>query len=211
MLARPAWRAETRVGWRPNRPPWWTGVLFMVGSALFALGSVPGYASLVPAEVVGGTYFAGSIFFTSAAFLQLLQSSARIDWWASVIQLAGTVWFNVNTFDALQTGLDAHQENLRIWTPDFVGSICFLVSSYLAVWAVCRGPWCVTRDESDWWVAMGNMLGSVFFMLAALAAFVVPSTGDLLDASLANSGTLLGALCFLWAARLQITRPAPGR
>ncbi len=49
------------------------------------------------------------------------------------------------------------------------------------------------------------MVGSIFFMISALAAFVVPDTGDLLDAALANSGTLLGALCFFWAARLLIT------
>ena len=117
----------------------------MIGSFFFALGSVPGYASLVPASVVGITFFVGSIFFTSAAFLQLVQSTDPIDWWASAIQLAGTIWFNINTFDAMQTGLDTHQQNLRIFTPDFIGSVCFLVASYLAVWAVCSGPWCVTR------------------------------------------------------------------
>jgi hypothetical protein len=178
----------------------------MVGSFCFALGSVPGYASLVPASVVGTTYFVGSLFFTSAALLQLVQSSDPVDWWASAIQLVGTVWFNINTFEAMQTGFDTQQQNLRIWTPDFLGSICFLVASYLAVCAVCSGPWCWAREESEWWIVQANLLGSVFFMLAALAAFVLPSTGDFLDASLANSGTFLGALCFFWAARLQITR-----
>jgi hypothetical protein len=206
VLPRAAWRAETRVGWRPNRPPWWTGVLFMIGSFLFALGSIPGYASLVPSSVVGTTFFIGSVFFTSAAFLQLMQSTDPVDWWASVIQLVGTVWFNIDTFEAMQTGFDVHQQNLRIWTPDFLGSVCFLVASYLAVWAVCRRPWCFDREVSEWWVVQANLVGSVFFMLAALAAFVLPSTGDLLDASLANSGTFLGATCFLWAARLQITQ-----
>ena len=60
------------------------------------------------------------------------------------------------------------------------------------------------RDR-NWWIAVINMVGSIFFMISALAAFVVPDTGDLLDAALANSGTLLGALCFFWAARLLIT------
>lgn len=178
----------------------------MVGSFCFALGSVPGYASLVPTSVVGVTFFVGSVFFTSAAFLQLVQSRDPVDWWASAIQFAGTIWFNINTYDAMQTGLSTQQQNLRIWTPDFIGSICFLLSSYLAVWAVCNGPWCFARNDSDWWTSVVNLGGSVFFMLAALAAFVLPSTGDLLDASLANSGTFLGALCFFWAARLQITQ-----
>jgi hypothetical protein len=42
----------------------------------------------------------------------------------------------------------------------------------------------------------------VFFMAAALAAFVLPSTGDAVEASLANSATLTGALCFLIGTRL---------
>jgi hypothetical protein len=116
-----------------------------------------------------------------------------------------TLWFNLNTFDAMQTYWDPHQQNLAIWTPDFVGSICFLVASWLAVVSVCKKPWCVMRDRPLWWIDMVNLLGSVFFMISAIAAFVVPSTSELLDASAANSGTFLGALCFLWAARLSIT------
>jgi hypothetical protein len=193
------------IGWHPRSIAWWTGVLFMIGSFCFALGSFPGFSSAVPTSIVGVTFFVGSIFFTTAAFLQLIQSSTPIDRLASAVQLVGTVWFNVNTFDAMATGLDVHQQNLRIWTPDFLGSICFLLASELAVVSVCRRPWCVQRGEVDWWVDGVNLLGSVFFMLAALAAFVLPSTGSLLDASLANTGTFLGAVCFFWAARLQIT------
>ena len=42
-------------------------------------------------------------------------------------------------------------------------------------------------------------------MASAIAAYVVPDTGDLLDTSVANSGTFLGAVCFLVAARIEIT------
>src|SRR3954467_15808241 len=109
-------------------------VLFMIGSACFALGAFPGFASLVPAAVVGGVFFVGSIFFTSAGAVQ-----CRLAWreggpiarWAAGIQSVGTVWFNINTFAALHTGLTVQQQNLRIWTPDFLGSICFLVASEL--------------------------------------------------------------------------------
>ena len=83
----------------------WIAVLFMVGSACFASGSVAGYSSLVGARADAVTYFVGSIFFTSAAYLQYLEciSTAtdhrarrhlgsmrffsleirRIDWWAT--------------------------------------------------------------------------------------------------------------------------------
>ena len=55
------------------RAPVWIAVLFMVGSACFAVGSVAGYSSLVGARADAVTYFAGSLFFTSAAYLQYVE------------------------------------------------------------------------------------------------------------------------------------------
>ena len=48
-------------------------VLFAVGSFLFALGvpPVPGFASLVGTRGDAIVFFAGSVFFTCAAFLQI--------------------------------------------------------------------------------------------------------------------------------------------
>jgi hypothetical protein len=48
--------------------------LFIVGSALFLLGSVPAYVNAVGATADSITYFIGSIFFTAASFNQLLQA-----------------------------------------------------------------------------------------------------------------------------------------
>ena len=189
---------------------WWMDLLFIIGSAFFALGSAPGYSSLVPAEVVVVTFFVGSVFFTSAATLQYLGTTdgrllawqpADIGWAAALIQLVGTLWFNVNTFAARDPGLDAKAADLRIWTPDYIGSVCFLVSSALAVIALGNPPW---RERRPWRINGLNLLGSIFFMAAAIAAFVLPDTDELLDATLANSGTFLGALCFLVAARMDM-------
>ncbi len=30
----------------------------------------------------------------------------RIDWWATLVQLVGTVFFNLSTWDAMQSGLE---------------------------------------------------------------------------------------------------------
>ena len=49
-------------------------LLFITGSALFALGSVPAYLKAVGETADSVTYFVGSIFFTSASFAQLLQA-----------------------------------------------------------------------------------------------------------------------------------------
>ncbi|MDN5748943.1 MAG: YrhK family protein [Pseudonocardia sp.] len=115
------------------------------------------------------------------------------------------VWFNVNTFAALNTSLTVHQQDLRIWTPDMIGSVCFMVSSGLALNSV-RGSWWRRGGDVGRRSARLNLLGSVFFMAAAIAAFVRPSTGDVLDATIANGGTFLGALCFFRDARLPLAR-----
>ncbi|MGH9233131.1 MAG: hypothetical protein ACRD0R_07305 [Acidimicrobiales bacterium] len=197
----------------------WISWLFTIGSACFAVASIPMLAAAVPDDVIGTTYFVGALFFTTASVLVAATTwrdiAARersgspvralrksIDWWAAMIQVAGTLWFNVNTYNAMLDGLTTQEQNLRVWTPDFLGSVCFLVSSYLSWWSFCHRPWCLCRDMRAWQIAAFNLAGSLFFMAAALAAFVLPSTGDALDASLANSATLTGALCFLIGARL---------
>ena len=55
-----------------------------------------------------------------------------------------------------------------------------------------------------------NQLGSVLFMVAAIAAFVRPETGDALAVGVANWGTLSGALCFAIAGVIQeFEHPTP--
>ena len=56
--------------------------------------------------------------------------------------------------------------------------------------------------DLGWEIAALNLVGSIFFGLSAIAAYVVPSTGELLNAALANAGTFLGALGFLVGAAL---------
>jgi hypothetical protein len=48
------------------------------------------------------------------------------------------------------------------------------------------------------------MVGSVFFMMSAISAFVIPMTGSEVDPRWANLGTLLGAVCFFLGAALLI-------
>lgn len=203
----------------------WISWLFMIGSACFALASIPMLASVVPEGAVGVTYFVGSLFFTSASTLvaattwrdvsagveshRLSAVLHSIDWWAAMIQVVGTLWFNINTFNAMDANLSLQEENLRVWTPDMLGSICFLTSSYLSMISECHQAFCFCRHRRSWRIAGLNLLGSVFFMAAAVAAFALPSTGDALDASVVNTGTFLGALCFLWGARLLLVVDDP--
>jgi hypothetical protein len=174
---------------RPGALGRWIAVLFMVGSACFMAGSMAGYSTLVGARTDAITYFVGSIFFTSAAYLQYVEcisadrkalpeagrrrwllaiEARRIDWWATAVPLLGTLFFNVTTFTALDAHLTAKQSDLVVWTPDALGSICFLVASQLA-YAEAGHAWVSWRpSDAGWRIATMNMLGSIFFGISAI-------------------------------------------
>jgi hypothetical protein len=210
-----------------------TGLGFVVGSALFAVGVPLSLTPSLPLTVGSAVFFAGSIFFTSAAFLQLLLSTdelpalvhpadepswfARLvrprtaDWTASAIQFAGTLWFNVTTFRALVDAAGAADPTAQeVWKPDAYGSVAFLVSSALAFAPeVRRRRHGHVRDRS-WAIGALNLLGSIFFGLSAIGAYTLTSTDELLSAWWSNVGTFLGAVCFLVGALLLIPKaPVP--
>src|ERR1043165_1319627 len=111
----------------------WIGVLFAIGSVCFIVGPAPGFVNLVGSGADGTTFFVGSIFFTSAAFLQLLDAKRpSADWRAALIQFAGTLYFNVSTFQAMQDSYDTADVDRIVWRPELFGSICFLVSGLIA-------------------------------------------------------------------------------
>jgi hypothetical protein len=182
-------------------------VLFVIGAACFTVGGIVTQWSSVSRPAIGYVFFVGSIFFTTAAALQLaesLQTHRRIDWIASLVQFVGTLLFNISTFAALRHNLTTHQQNARVWAPDAFGSVAFLVSSAMAFYAVRNRWWCFEWRSRDWNVAALNLLGSVAFGISAVAALVEPSTGEPVSAHIANSGTSLGGVCFLVAAAILI-------
>ncbi len=177
------------------------GVLFMTGSACFALASVPGIHSAVP-EACMVIYFVGSIFFTTAAFEQVRVARGEgEEVWSAGIQFAGTLLFNVSTFAGIDRELTEEAEKHLVWSPDAYGSVCFLASSVLAVVPALKDDLLVKRS------ALLNLAGSAAFGVSAVAATFVPETGTVLNASLATSMTLVGALCFFRAARLLVSPP----
>jgi hypothetical protein len=219
--------AASRRWWMPDRLGWWIAVLFVVGSTCFAVGAFPPTASLL-GDAVGWIFFIGSIFFTSAAYLQYFEATnegddvegnartrrivgvrtASIGWWVTAIQLAGTLSFNLSTYNALRD-LSTRQEEALVWAPDAVGSICFLVASGLAVAEICHRPVCWSPRLEAWRIAAINMAGSIAFGISAVGAFVVPETGELNNATVANSFTFVGAVLFLIGAVLLIPALTP--
>jgi hypothetical protein len=203
--------------------------LFVVGSSCFVLGATPLYADAVGASADSVTFFVGSIFFTAASFVQLLQAQtpamtdvdeggqhARVavrirawrprdpGWLAAATQFPGTLFFNVSTFAALAANATAAEEDRHVWRPDVFGSTLFLAAGAFGLLAVSSRT-SARPSPSARGIAWLNMIGSVFFMASAVTSYVLPATAELLDAQISSAGTLLGALCFLVAAALMFS------
>jgi hypothetical protein len=221
------WRSRAhRKSARAPRVVRWMAALFALGSTCFLVASVASQWASSPRPAIGVTFFAGSLLFTAAAYLQYSEAvnvprehlprarplhlrpaswePKRIDWLASAVQLVGTLLFNVSTFLAMQHGLDARQTDVRVWAPDAFGSVCFLAASALAYAEVCHRWWCTRRRSLPWWIVALNLAGSVAFGLAAIASLVEPSTDALVNTRIANAGTSIGAACFLAGAILLV-------
>jgi hypothetical protein len=200
---------------------------FAVGSICFILGTVPWYAERVGAAADAITFFVGSLFFTTASSCQLLQAqtpamnpSARVsrptplsfrrpqvsntNWRAAAAQFPGTLAFNVSTAFAISTSLTIQRTDRLVWAPDLVGSVLFLVASWLGIVAVSGRVRAWLPHNLGWVIAWVNMVGSVFFMASALGAVILPATGAEADARLANVGTFAGAVCFFVGAILLV-------
>lgn len=224
--------------WAPGHLTWWVAVLFLIGSGLFALG---GYGSTFPQGLpkpfsdpmtLNWIFFIGSMFFTGAAFCQLLEAinagkseglyedesiasrfqvfdwqPKRIGYLASLTQFIGTLMFNFNTGDVLIDGLNWMQEDLLIWVPNIIGCICFLVASQLAFMEVCHAYARWKPRSLSWWITVLNLLGSVGFMISALYGLVPPDSVGGSPAFLvwlAGFFTFQGALCFFVASYLLL-------
>ena len=111
--------------------------------------------------------------------------------------------FGINLLNSFLQGLTAHQANRLIWTPDIIGCVLFLISGHLAIAEVCHGRPCWCTRSLAWWIVYVNQVGSLLFMVSALAAFTRPETGSLINADIANWGTFAGALCFSLGGLLQ--------
>ncbi len=223
--------------WQPRNLNWWIGAVFALGSLFFLIGSVFFLAPKLAADAsldataVNGIFFAGSIPFTLAAYLQLFQAANAeefspdtdlpqqrvvvfgwrpqdIGWLSCALQFAGTLLFNLNTFDALLPDLDWLQQDLEVWIPDFAGSILFLASGHMAFIETCHAHWAWKPRTISWWVTFVNLLGCVAFMISAVLAFVPPQGSTVHATILSVAFTLIGAIGFLIGSLLMLPESA---
>ena len=153
--------------WAPGAIAWWIGVLFMIGSVCFArrrraglrrrgrdrrrqrhvlrrLALLHRRGLLQYLEAVNASACARRRDATTGVRL-LTWEPRRIDWWASAVQLVGTVFFNVSTLAAVDASRRTQAHRL-VWRPDALGSICFLVASGFA-WAEVGHRWFSWRPQ----------------------------------------------------------------
>lgn len=200
---------------------------FVIGGAFFALGAAVAQFGSGSATTCAVIYFVGGLFFNTGGYTSLLQvinsplpengphelvtprwrwwsyEPLRIDWVSTFVLFLGTLVFGVNLTDSFLDGLSVRATNQLIWGPDMIGCVFFLVSGHLALVEVCHGRLRVRARDLGWWVVAVNQLGSVLFLVSALAAYTRPATGTPVNVAIANWGTLAGALCFVLGGVLQ--------
>jgi len=178
---------------------------FLAGGSLFALGAALAQGDVGSARLVAGVYLAGGVCFSSggAAGVRLARGEGPFDQLSALVLFVGTLIFAINLLDSLLGDLTPAQVDRLVWSPDMVGCALFLVSGHLAMVAISR-TWrpCWRPDRLDWWIVAVNQLGSILFMVSAVASFV-RADGDMIAIGIANWGTLTGALCFAIAGLLQ--------
>ncbi|WP_417850513.1 hypothetical protein [Thalassoglobus sp.] len=225
--------------WLPAHLNWWIGVIFAVGASCFGMASTLILFPSLTAEVaisetdINRIFFAGSIPFSIAAWLQLYQAANaaplpasqdpevrerrsrligwrphEIGWVSCALQFIGTLLFNMNTFNAMSSNLTWVQIDLWVWTPNVIGSILFLASGYLAFIEAGHSLWSWPHASLSWWIVFINLLGCIGFMTSALFAPLFSETPNPLATTISVFCTLLGAICFFVGSLLMLPETA---
>lgn len=179
------------------------GGLFGLGAVGFLVGPLDVYANRVGARSDAVTFFVASILFTGGGLTQSwLAYPERRDhragllaWRGAWIQSVGTLLFNYMTFEAISHSASDARYTTLVWTPNALGSACFLISGVLLYLSAPPVGWRPVRRVEGWWEPPVNLLGCVLFGFSAIAAYA--NRGQLLDVATSNWTTTFGAACFL--------------
>jgi hypothetical protein len=226
--------APPSVAVRLRRMNWVAAVAFTVGGSLFAVGAWVAQVGSGDATTAASIYFAGGLFFNTGGYASLLSAinaprgvepdgtltadrwrwwsyePDRVDWLSTFVLFVGTLAFGISLLDSFLDGLTTQGENRLIWAPEVVGCILFLISGHLAMSEIChRFRPCLRWHDLGWGIVAVNQIGSILFMISALAGFIRPETSSEVNVAIANWGTFGGAVCFAVAGVMQtFDRPA---
>jgi hypothetical protein len=190
---------------------------FVIGGSLFCLGALLAQADVGGPRLAAAVFAAGGVFFTTGGYASVLLVAnarpgrwrwwsiepGRLDWAGAVALFVGTLYFGASLLAALIGDLTTAQIHRLVWSPEVIGCVLFLVSGHLALTELRRNRPGDRRADLGWWIAVVNQSGSALFMVAAIAAFVRPTTGDELAVGIANWATFAGAACFAAAGAMQ--------
>jgi hypothetical protein len=179
------------------------GGLFGLGAVGFVVGPLGSYASRVGARGDAVTLFVASILFTGGGLAQSwlayperrAHRAGLLAWRGAWIQSVGTLLFNYMTFEAISHAASDAQYRSLVWTPNALGSACFLISGVLLYLSAPPVGWRPSRRAAGFWEPPVNLLGCVLFGVSAVAGYA--NAGQLLDVAAANWTTTSGAACFL--------------
>jgi hypothetical protein len=199
----------------------WTNTVaataFVIGGSLFCAGALLAQADIGGPRLAAAVFVAGGVFFTTGGYASVLLAvnarggkwrwwstePGRLDWASAVALFVGTLYFGVSLLLALIGDLTTAQIHRLVWSPEVIGCVLFLVSGHLALTEMRRDRPRGRRTDLGWWIAVVNQVGSALFMVAAIAAFVRPTSGDELAVGIANWATFSGAACFAAAGAMQ--------
>ncbi len=114
-----------------------------------------------------------------------------------MVQLIGTIFFNLSTWGALIHFHFIRTLDQLVWGPDAFGSICFMIASILAWFNLNHSLWSFKPHSIPWRIAVYNIIGSLSFLIAAAASYISPSSGHPYSLLITNLGTFIGGIFFL--------------
>lgn len=223
--------------WAPGRLAWWVAVVFMIGSALFVAGAagslVPSaFGGQHPMSVFAETcYFLGALLYTVSVYGQLLESinaddrigpdreshaprrfrwfafePAQLEFLAPFVFLIGAVVFNYETTFALGATTGT-LPSLGLWASCMLGSVLFLVASFLQLFEAGHHYVSFEPRDISWWVGVCFILGSLGFIVGSLPGFGplgLPTSGESSGALIVKLGFLTGGIAFLAGSYLML-------
>ena len=219
---------QPRILWAPRDPGWWIAITFILGSVLFCVGAILPFTRGMSTATTNVVYLVGSSLYLVGAFIQFIQGRrmkinhrddavamrrlANKNSRAAGIQALGALLFQTSMTGAFIRSLSIAQQERIIWVPDLFGALCFLIAS--SMFFTLRYPIQHRQDNgrSARELAMMNIVGSAFFVISALGAYIVPLTDQAIYPRIANLGTVAGAVLFLLSSIPGLpTKPSASR
>jgi MFS family permease len=124
-------------------------------------------------------------------------------WWLNFIQLIGaTVFFLACVIGVLLSVIKDIPVYNWFWLPQMIGSVCFFISSFMAMLEVQSKFYLPAWNKIGWWSALFNLIGAVGFFLCAFYGAYYQSQAFLYWGS--NLSTFIGSIAFLISSYLML-------